>query len=616
MKTTAIFLVCLLLTASAVQAGWTGAVADQNISQFTNNSWKSWYCRVVYNPCYDNLLSVWLQDTTYVPYSSTREIGYSISTDYGATWSGTLQDSILSADDAQTVQNAGTRPIGIDIDSQGRVYVVWAETYTDSIEIMISISDDGGHTWSGTSGDVPISYTGDDNNRALKPAIAIDNNDNLHVVWHEKPTGDLAEIMYAKSEDGGATWSCDSGNRVISYPDSTAAFNADIAVAPNNDIYVVWEELNDQYDPYSKRIFYGKSTDGGQTFNSETQDLPAGEIIRSSTDAYIRIDQSGNVHVVWRGTRATVAPFYYDVYYTGTTDGGVTWSGLTSAILVDFGPDDLVGASYPALAVTSDGTLACVWNETPASVSESAIWASYSFDGGATWSGNDEPELINNTGDHPAYRPDIFAGIGDTLHVVWGEGITTNGYYDIHYSKGDTLATGADWPGTISGTVTDGPTPVESVTVVAVGTDKDDITDADGNYTLANLAAGTYNVTFSHPGYDDTTVTGVIVGPNCGLTIVDIDFAGGGGGCNYFVGDVNGSDNYNGLDITYGVNFFKYGTPDPLCDPDCPPCQGWHYCGDVNASCNYNGLDITYGVNYFKYGSPAPDPCADCPPAE
>jgi len=84
-------------------------------------------------------------------------------------------------------------------------------------------------------------------------------------------------------------------------------------------------------------------------------------------------------------------------------------------------------------------------------------------------------------------------------------------------------------------------------------------------------------------------------------------------GCDYFVGDVNGSVNYNGLDITYGVNFFKYGSPEPQCT-DCDPCAGWHYCGDVNASCNYNGLDITYGVNYFKYGSPAPEPCADCPP--
>lgn len=84
-------------------------------------------------------------------------------------------------------------------------------------------------------------------------------------------------------------------------------------------------------------------------------------------------------------------------------------------------------------------------------------------------------------------------------------------------------------------------------------------------------------------------------------------------GCDYVVGDINGSSSYNGLDITYGVAFFKGGS-DPQCI-DCPLCLGWWYCGDVNASCNYNGLDITYGVAYFKGGSP-PQPCGDCPPIE
>ncbi|MHC4707885.1 MAG: hypothetical protein ACYS8I_12470, partial [Planctomycetota bacterium] len=87
--------------------------------------------------------------------------------------------------------------------------------------------------------------------------------------------------------------------------------------------------------------------------------------------------------------------------------------------------------------------------------------------------------------------------------------------------------------------------------------------------------------------------------------------------CDYFVGDINGSNSYNGLDITYGVNHFKGIGPDPQCPfGSCPipPCDAFFYCGDVNGSCNYNGLDVTYGVNYFKLGSPAPNPCADCPP--
>jgi hypothetical protein len=86
-------------------------------------------------------------------------------------------------------------------------------------------------------------------------------------------------------------------------------------------------------------------------------------------------------------------------------------------------------------------------------------------------------------------------------------------------------------------------------------------------------------------------------------------------GCDYVVGDINGSDSYNGLDITYGVAFFKGGGA-PLCE-NCPldDCNSWYYCGDVNGSCSYNGLDITYGVAYFK-GGPGPIYCDDCAPLE
>ncbi|UCC79458.1 MAG: hypothetical protein JSW64_14515 [Candidatus Zixiibacteriota bacterium] len=80
----------------------------------------------------------------------------------------------------------------------------------------------------------------------------------------------------------------------------------------------------------------------------------------------------------------------------------------------------------------------------------------------------------------------------------------------------------------------------------------------------------------------------------------------------YVVGDVNGSGNYDGLDVTFGVNFFKGGPPPPY-ECECTPGNVWFIAGDVNGSCSYNGLDITYGVGYFK-GGDTPIPCGDCPP--
>jgi hypothetical protein len=86
------------------------------------------------------------------------------------------------------------------------------------------------------------------------------------------------------------------------------------------------------------------------------------------------------------------------------------------------------------------------------------------------------------------------------------------------------------------------------------------------------------------------------------------------GNCDYVVGDVNGDGGYNGLDIVYGVNYFKGGPP-PTYECECTPGNTWYVAGDVNASCSYSGLDITYGVSFFK-GGPIPQPCPDCEPID
>jgi hypothetical protein len=82
--------------------------------------------------------------------------------------------------------------------------------------------------------------------------------------------------------------------------------------------------------------------------------------------------------------------------------------------------------------------------------------------------------------------------------------------------------------------------------------------------------------------------------------------------CDYIPGDANGSNTFNGLDVTYGVSYFKGGLP-PSYTCECTTGHSWYVAGDVNASCSFNGLDVTYAVSYFK-GGPGPSPCADCPP--
>jgi len=85
--------------------------------------------------------------------------------------------------------------------------------------------------------------------------------------------------------------------------------------------------------------------------------------------------------------------------------------------------------------------------------------------------------------------------------------------------------------------------------------------------------------------------------------------------CRYFPGDINGNDQANGIDVTYGVSYLKGGSA-PRDSCDCPPTAFPFYAAmDVNGNCAANGIDITYFVAYLKGQQPALLFCADCPPA-
>jgi hypothetical protein len=92
--------------------------------------------------------------------------------------------------------------------------------------------------------------------------------------------------------------------------------------------------------------------------------------------------------------------------------------------------------------------------------------------------------------------------------------------------------------------------------------------------------------------------------------------AGGGGACAYVPGDINGNDQANGIDVTYGVGYFKGGAAPPIICTDCPnPGETMYAGGDVNGNCAFNGIDITFFVSYLKGGQPALLFCPTCPPA-
>jgi hypothetical protein len=139
------------------------------------------------------------------------------------------------------------------------------------------------------------------------------------------------------------------------------------------------------------------------------------------------------------------------------------------------------------------------------------------------------------------------------------------------------------------------------------------------NYTLERSVLSSGGGHSESPNYKlDATIGQPVVGtsssPNYTL---ESGFWPGtlpaGPGCNYVIGDINGNDQANGIDVIYGVAYFKGGSAPPdQCD--CPGHGLLYASGDVNGNCSFNGIDITFYVTYLKGGTPI-FPCADCPPA-
>ncbi|MEE9555038.1 MAG: SBBP repeat-containing protein, partial [candidate division Zixibacteria bacterium] len=87
-------------------------------------------------------------------------------------------------------------------------------------------------------------------------------------------------------------------------------------------------------------------------------------------------------------------------------------------------------------------------------------------------------------------------------------------------------------------------------------------------------------------------------------------------GCDYIIGDFNGSGSFNISDIIDGFSKLKIGSPEADLICECPSGSGneWAIAIDVNNSCAFNISDIIDGFSKLKTGSPELEPCADCPP--
>ncbi len=261
---------------------------------------------------------------------------------------------------------------------------------------------------------------------ANSPSIAIGNNGVAYLAysgWGGSTTG--FDIFFAKSTDGGRTWSAPI--RVNDDVGGASQSEPSLALDALNNIYISWTDSRFG----GQDVFFAKSTDGGANFplNVRVNDVT----FSFQRESALVVDNQCVpppclIHAVWTDNRnfGGTGP---DIYYANSTDGGITFN-LNRRV-----NNDLTGAEqgHPAIAVGPDRSVYAVWDDPRNGLRGTDIYFSYSRDLGNVWSSSfpvtDDPSIASQ--DNAALEVDASGAI----YVVWADGRNPNTAPDIYASR-------------------------------------------------------------------------------------------------------------------------------------------------------------------------------------
>jgi hypothetical protein len=224
----------------------TNGGANWSTKRLTWTAGFSWHPAIAIDSS-DHIHIVWYDDT-----SGNYEIYYKKSTNGGSSWNT-----------KRILWNAGHSWYpAMAIDSHDHIHVVWEDNTPGNWEILYKRSTDGGTSWTKKRLTWIVEHS-------RHTAIAADSSNHIHLVWEDYSPGN-SETFYKKSTDGGVTWT----TKRLTW-NAGASRNPALAIDSNQNIHVVWPDST----PGNLEIYYKKSTNGGANWTTDRLTWKSGESI-------------------------------------------------------------------------------------------------------------------------------------------------------------------------------------------------------------------------------------------------------------------------------------------------------------------------------------------------
>lgn len=284
-------------------------------------------------------------------------------------WTGSIRlthHKPLKSGTAVTIEpsvNASASAHDIVVSSNNRIHVVFPGNKPGVEKTPFfpyyASRDVSGTTWLTAT----AVYTASIGTGSQYPSVTIDSQDNLHLVWQEQEAAADGRIFYAKglNNSGVITWQ--TAVPIVTDPAITNAARPAIAIDENDTLHLVWENyisIGEQY------LYYAHSTGGtavqpGATTWSSPQPIVNGKVkANNSLPTYVspKISLFNNtVYVLWIDSTQDIGG-QEDVFLAYSDDLGVTWSSP-----VNVSRSANIQSLSPKMDVDTAGTIHIVWQE-------------------------------------------------------------------------------------------------------------------------------------------------------------------------------------------------------------------------------------------------------------
>jgi hypothetical protein len=302
-------------------------------------------------------------------------------------------------------------------DSSGKLFVAYRKKMDGAYRIFVAESGDNGATWLVTNNGKPVEEVGKYNQRV--PALAIDNQDRLHLVWYGNDANntDVAnksnerEIKYTRSISTATGLQWEPWRNLYdgaAYTSTQTLWQEHPAIYANgSNIYVVWESN----ETNRAHIKFQRSTDYGVTWRSGSVPVRPSSAVHFSRPTLL-VSYVGEIRYLYLfayGSQNGIA----QIYWSRSRNNGESWLAWRKVA------GSKTDQRHVSVARDAQERLHLVWRQVACTrkILRYRVYDPALNSGRGGWVA--PPTTIASVARHCLYYPSIAISSNDQVWVAW-----------------------------------------------------------------------------------------------------------------------------------------------------------------------------------------------------